>query len=269
MFADIMKYKELLYFLVHKEVRIRYRNSLFGFLWTLLEPIGLMLIYTIVFGVILDGAGKNHLEAYPVFILIGLIPWTFFNNTIRRGTRALSGNSSLIKKVYFPREIFPITILLANLVNFVPAFLLVLVVGIFTPNLHLQFAQLLWLPGVIILQCLFTLACTFLVAVLNVYYRDVEFIVNLLLRGWMYLCPIIYPISRVMETKEIQEFTWLYFFNPMAIIISGYHGIFYPEEGLNHIPPSMIIYVIILTFFLLGVFWLIFKRLNRRVGEVI
>ncbi|SDX09737.1 ABC-2 type transport system permease protein/lipopolysaccharide transport system permease protein [Marininema mesophilum] len=268
MFADIMKYKELLYFLVHKEVRIRYRNSIFGFLWTLLEPLGLMAIYALVFGEILN---KNLVKAYPLFILMGLIPWTFFNNTLRRGTKALSGNVSLIKKVYFPREIFPITILLANLVNFVPAFILVFVIAMFTPGLHLQWYQLIYLPGALLLQCLFTLACTFLVSVLNVYYRDVEFIVNLMLRAWMYLCPIIYPVSLLGASKSdlVREFAWLYFLNPMAVIISMYHGIFYPKEAVTKIPPSMIIFVIILSLLLLVFSWWIFKRLNRRVGEVI
>ncbi|MEW9034035.1 MAG: ABC transporter permease, partial [Planifilum fimeticola] len=101
MLAEMMKYKELLYFLVHKEVRIKYRNSFFGFFWSLLEPLGLMVIYTIVFSLILgiDGRGGEKIEHYPLFILSGLIPWTFFNNAVRAGTKALSSNSSLIKKV--------------------------------------------------------------------------------------------------------------------------------------------------------------------------
>ncbi|MFC4075604.1 ABC transporter permease [Salinithrix halophila] len=267
MFADILKYKELLYFLVHKEVRIRYRNSLFGFFWTLLEPLGLMMIYYLVFGVIINRVG-DEVPHYSLYVLAGLIPWTFFNNSMKKGTKALSSNSSLIKKVYFPREIFPVTMILSNLVNFVPAFLLVFVVALFSPKVTIQWDQLALLPGIILLQSVFTLACTFLVSVLNVYYRDVEFIMSLLLRAWMYLCPIIYPLTFVTQNDSpaVEYFSHFYFLNPMAVIISLYHGIFYPEQAA---PVQYLYYVIILTVVLFLASWLIFKRLNRRVGEVI
>ncbi len=106
MLAHLMKYKELMYFLVHKELKVRYRNSLFGFFWTLLEPLGLMAIYTLVFGYIIDL--NKGIEPYPLYVLAGLIPWTFFNNSIRKGTKALSGNASLIRKVYFPQRDLPV-----------------------------------------------------------------------------------------------------------------------------------------------------------------
>lgn len=266
MLAELMKYKELLYFLVHKEVRIRYRNSLFGFFWTLLEPLGLMLIYTVVFVYIVT-IGKG-VDNYPLYVLSGLIPWTFFNNSMKKGTKALTGNSSLIKKVYFPREIFPLTMLLSNLVNFVPAFLLVFGLALFL-NHPIDWVMAAWLPGIVLLQSMFIMAMTFLVSVLNVFYRDVEFISNLLLRAWMYMCPIIYPLTMVTnnESKLIQGYADLYFLNPMAVLLSLYHQIFYPEQGITS--PGPVIYVIVVTVVLFLVTWFIFKRLNRRVGEVI
>lgn len=272
MLANLKKYKELMYFLVHKELKIRYRNSLFGFFWTLLEPLGLMLIYTLVFGYIINlNRGVDH---YPLYILAGLIPWTFFNNSVRKGTKALSSNSSLIKKVYFPREIFPLTMLISNLVNFIPAFALVFALAIaFGQSIH--WGYLIMLPGTVLLQSLFTLAIVLLVSVLNVYYRDVEFIVNLAMRAWMYLCPIIYPISMLYEEKSnevVQQFADLYFLNPMAVIISMYHGIFFPDQGVPEkfgIPGFWIVYTVILTAILFMAAWYLFRRMNRRVGEVI
>ncbi|MDR6225880.1 ABC transporter permease [Desmospora profundinema] len=268
MFANILKYRELLYFLVHKEVRIRYRNSLFGFFWTLLEPLGLMLIYTLVFSVIIKKMAGG-VEPYPLYVLLGLIPWTFFNNSLKKGTKSLSGNASLIKKVYFPREIFPISMILANLVNFIPAFALVIVFGLALGK-PIQWEQLALLPLMILLLALFALACSFLISVLNVYYRDVEFITNLMMRGWMYLSPIIYPISLVTqsESETVRQFADLYFLNPMAVILSLFHGIFFPDQA-EVISFGYILYVIIFTLVLLVVSWIIFKRLNRRVGEVI
>ncbi|EGK09032.1 ABC transporter permease [Kroppenstedtia eburnea] len=272
MLAHLMKYKELMYFLVHKELKVRYRNSLFGFFWTLLEPLGLMAIYTLVFGYIIDL--NKGIDPYPLYVLAGLIPWTFFNNSIRKGTKALSGNASLIKKVYFPREIFPLTMLISNLVNFIPAFALVFIMAV-AYGQSIQWDYLAMLPGVILLQALFTLALALLVSVLNVYYRDVEFIVNLVMRAWMYLCPIIYPISILYEEKSselVQQFADLYFLNPMAVMISMYHGVFFDDQGLPDkfgIPGFWLIYTVALTVILFLAAWVLFRRMNRRVGEVI
>lgn len=270
MLAEMMKYKELLYFLVHKELRVKYRNSFFGFFWSLLEPLGLMVIYTVVFSYILgvDGRGGITIERYPLFILSGLIPWTFFNNAIRGGTRALSSNASLIKKVYFPREIFPTTILLSNLVNFFPAFGLVIVAALAVGH-TIYWDMLLLLPFFILVQSVFTMACILLVSILNVYYRDVEFISNLVLRAWMYMCPIIYPIQFVMQSDNelVRQLADLYLLNPMAVIISLYHSILYGDSHM--VGMEWILYTIAVTIAFCFISWKIFRRLNDRVGEVI
>ncbi len=274
MLAYLTKYKELMYFLVHKELRIRYRNSLFGFFWTLLEPLGLMVIYTLVFGYLVNLNKGLPEGAYPLYVLSGLIPWTFFNNSVRKGTKALSSNASLIKKVYFPREIFPLTMLISNLVNFIPAFGLIMVMAVVTQQ-SIQWDQLALLPGIILIQSGFTLGIALLVSVLNVYYRDVEFIVNLLMRAWMYLCPIIYPVSMLFSSDTepvVQQFADLYFLNPMAVIISLYHGIFFPGQGVPAhptIPGFWVIYTVLVTVFLFLAAWYLFRKMNRRVGEVI
>ncbi len=261
MLAELKKYKELIYFLVHKEVRIRYRNSLFGFFWSLLEPLGLMIIYTIVFALILKLS--RGIDNYPLYILSGLIPWVFFNDTLKKSMQSLSRNASLIKKIYFPREIFPFTTLIANVVaNFLPAMLLVIALALILQPGEISWFKMLFAPGIVLLQAVFTFGLSLVLSVLNVFYRDVEFISNLVLRGWMYLSPIIYPLSFVPE-----EYFNFYVLNPMAVIVSLYHDLFY--SNLQTVPTWSIFYVIVFSIIQLFVAMLIFKRLNRRVGEVI
>lgn len=225
-----------------------------------------MLIYTLVFGYIIQL--DKGVSPYPLYVLAGLIPWTFFNNSVRKGTRALSGNASLIKKVYFPREIFPLTMLISNMVNFIPAFALILVLAVVLGH-PMQWSELILLPLVILLQALFTLGVALLVSILNVYYRDVEFIINLVMRAWMYMCPIIYPIHMLTGAEvssTVKDFAGLYFLNPMAVIISLYHQPFFPDQGPE---IKYVIYTVILTVVLFLGAWYLFRRMNRRVGEVI
>lgn len=257
MFTTMMNYKELIYFLVHKELRVKYRNSFFGFFWSLLEPLGMMVIYTIVFSVI----ARFNVDNYPLFILSGLIPWMFLANSVNKGVKSLTLNSSLIKKVYFPRQIFPITTILANLINFIPALGLVIVLALITEGMAMPFDRLIVLPAIILLQTLVVLSVTIVLSVLNVYYKDVELILSVVLRGWMYLSPIIYPLSMVPS-----EFTNWYLLNPMAIVISLYRWVFFADTV---VPAAYIAYVVILAVIASFVAWRLFNRLNRRIGEII
>lgn len=258
MFKELAKYKELVYFLVHKELRIRYRNTIFGFFWTLLEPLGLMLIYTVVFSMIMRFGDK--VDNYPLFLLSGLIPWMFVSQSLQKGTRSLTSNQSLIKKVYFPRQIFPLTTIIANLVNFVMALLLVFAFVIVLQG-NIFWSRLIFLPFIILLQAVFVYGVALFLSVANVFYKDVEFILTVALRGWMYLCPIIYPLEQVP-----QEFLDWYLLNPMAVIISLYR---WALLGFETAPLNYVFYAIGLTFVVLAISWLAFNKLNRRVGEVI
>lgn len=250
------KYKHLLYYLVYREIRVRYQNTILGYFWTLLEPIGLMLIYTIVFSIIL----RFNVENYSLFLLSGLIPWMFLTNSINKAARSLTGNAALIKKVYFPREIFPLTVVLSNLFNFGISLTLVFLYSLFLDT-SIQWLNFIYLPFIILLQTLFIYGVSLFVSVLNVFYRDVEFIINIIIRGWMYLTPIIYPLSMVPE-----KYLNLYLLNPMAVIISLYHAMFYGSElpSLYNITLSVLTVCIVLF-----ISYKVFGKLNRRVGEVI
>jgi ABC-2 type transport system permease protein len=257
MFREIVKYKELLYFLVHREIRIRYRNSLFGFFWSLLEPLGLMIIYTIVFSFIL----RFNVDNYALFVLSGLIPWMFLSQSIQKGTKSLTNNSALIRKIYFPRQIFPFTTIIANMVNFIPALLIVLVFA-FVSGAELNWLNMIYLPFIILIQAVFVYGIVLILAIINVYYRDVEFIFNLFNRGWMYLSPIIYPLYAIPSA-----YLDLYMLNPMAVILDMYRAILYGSElGVSTLQIAYAVACAIIIF--IGA-WFLFKRLNRRVGEVI
>ncbi|WP_368503221.1 ABC transporter permease [Alkalihalophilus sp. As8PL] len=253
---EIFKYKQLLAFLVKKELKIKYRNTALGYFWSLLEPLGLMIIYTIVFSIIL----RFGIENYSLFLLSGLIPWMFVNHSVMRGTKSLTSNSSLIKKVYFPRQLFPLTIVSTNLVNLAISLLLVAAYSFYL-GVGVGFKGLMALPIAIVLQFLFVLAVVLLLASINVYFRDVEFISSLGIRGWMYLSPILYPIAKIPE-----EYLSLYMINPMATIISLYHYVFYGGEfiGMNYL-----LYTAGFTIILLVISWKVFDKLSRRMGEVI
>lgn len=257
MLKTFIKYKELIYFLVHKDLRVKYRNSFFGFFWTLLEPLGMMAIYTIVFSIII----RFKVDNYPLFILSGLIPWMYLSNSLRKGAKSLTVNASLIKKIYFPRQIFPIATVLTNFIHFIPALSLVMLLAVFTEGGAVPFARMLILPAIILLQTLLVLSIALVLSVMNVYYKDVEIILAVVLRGWMYLSPIIYPLSFVPE-----EYVHWYLFNPMAVILSLYRWVFFPDMTL---PAAYIICTAVLTVVAFMVTWKLFDRISRRVGEVI
>ncbi|KMK77400.1 ABC transporter permease [Alkalihalobacillus pseudalcaliphilus] len=253
---ELFKYRQLLAFLVKKELKIKYRDTIFGFFWSLLEPLGLMVIYSVVFSIIL----KWEIDNYALFLLAGLIPWMFFNNSINRGAKALTSNSSLIKKVYFPRQMFPLTVVTTNLVNLGISLFLVAILS-FSLGVGIKLAALPWLIVIIVIQFILVFAITLLLSSVNVYYRDIEFISSLFLRGWMYLSPIIYPIGMVPD-----EYLSLYMLNPMTPIIGMYKYVFYGSEMM---PLAYVAYSAIFAVVLLIISWKLFEKLSRRMGEVI
>ncbi|MED1561675.1 ABC transporter permease [Alkalihalobacillus alcalophilus] len=244
-----------MFFLVRKELRVKYRNTLLGYFWSLLEPLGLMIIYSIVFSLIM----RFEVDNYPLLLLSGLIPWMFVSHSINTGSKILTLNASLIKKVYFPRQLFPITVVTTNIINLMISLVLVGVFSIiYGGGLGLS---LVWLPFVMFFQYLLVLSVVLILSSISVYYRDIEFMSSLGIRGWMYLSPIIYPISIIPD-----EYINLYMLNPMATIISIYHHIFYGAELVEF---KWILYTIGVTIFLLFICWTIFGKLSKKMGEVI
>jgi lipopolysaccharide transport system permease protein len=198
-----------------------------GFFWSLLNPLLLMVVFTIVFTVMLPNFYVPH---FPVFVLCGLLPWNFFNTAVMASLTSISGNGHLIKKVYFPREILTISSVLSNFVNFVLS-LPVLMIFLFIFRIPLTI-WIIYLPLVLLIQVLFTCGVALLLATLNVFYRDTSVIMEVLIQAWFFLTPIFYPIEILDEWQVVWGFALpvrrlTYILNPMASIVASYRSILY------------------------------------------
>lgn len=212
---DIWAYRELLFFLTWRDVKVRYKQTLLGAAWAILQPLFMMIIFTIFFGRLagLDSAGIP----YPVFALAGLVPWTFFSNTITASGNSLVGSAHLITKVYFPRLIVPAAAMMAGLVDFVLSFLLLVALMIYY-RVPLT-AQIVFLPVLVLLTSLFGLGVGTWMSALNVKYRDVRFALPFVIQLWLFVSSVILPSSSVPE-----KWRWILLFNPMSGIIEGYRA---------------------------------------------
>ncbi|HKR14550.1 MAG TPA: ABC transporter permease [Pyrinomonadaceae bacterium] len=212
---DIWAYRELLFFLTWRDVKVRYKQTLLGAAWAILQPLFMMIIFTIFFGRLAGVASEGI--PYPLFALAGLVPWTFFSNTITASGNSLVGSAHLITKVYFPRLIVPAAAMMAGLVDFVLAFILLVVLMIYY-RAPLT-AQVLFLPALVLLTALFGLGVGTWMSALNVKYRDVRFALPFLIQLWLFVSSVIVPSSSVP-----QKWRWVLLFNPMSGIIEGYRS---------------------------------------------
>lgn len=212
---DIWAYRELLFFLTWRDVKVRYKQTLLGAAWAILQPLFMMVIFTIFFGR-LAAVGSSGVP-YPIFALAGLVPWTFFSNTITASGNSLVGSAHLITKVYFPRLIVPAAAMLAGLVDFVLAFVL-LIVLMFYYRVALT-VQVLFLPVLVLLTALFGLGVGTWMSALNVKYRDVRFALPFLIQLWLFVSSVILPSSSLSA-----KWRWVLMFNPMSGIIEGYRA---------------------------------------------
>jgi ABC-type polysaccharide/polyol phosphate export permease len=262
---EVWQYRELTRNLVMRDLKVRYKSSILGVVWSWLNPLLMMVVYTIFFTIFLH---NDNIQNYPVFLLCGLLPWNFFNESIAQATGSLVDNSHLIKKVYFPREILPISVVLSNLVNFLISlpvfFLLALLSG------QPLSGWILLLPLTILLQVLLTIGLGFFLSTLNIFFRDTQFILNVLLLAGFFLTPVFYPINRVpneasfmgIELHNIQ--TWLRRLNPMASIIASYRDLLYYGQptGLDFLFRTTLTVVLVLI-----VGYGVFVHYSGRFGE--
>lgn len=209
----LIEHKELLLNLVLRDLKVRYKQSIFGILWAILQPLAMMIIFTIVFSrfakIPSDGI------PYPLFSYTALLPWTFFASSLSFAIPSLVSNANLLTKIYFPREIFPIASILAAVIDFcIAAVIFLAILAFYKVVLTLN---ALYIFPILLIQVLLTLAVSLFASAVNVYYRDIKYALPFFIQVWMYLSPIIYPISSVPD-----RFKSLYMLNPMAPIISGY-----------------------------------------------
>ena len=253
---DLWAYRELLFFLTWRDVKVRYKQTALGAAWAILQPLFMMIIFTIFFGRLagVDSAGIP----YPLFALAGLVPWTFFSNAITASGNSLVGSANLISKVYFPRLIVPAAAMLAGLVDFALAFLLFCVMMVYyrvAPTI-----QVLFLPVLIVMTALFALGVGTWMSALNVKYRDVRFALPFLIQLWLFVSSVILPSSALP-----QKYRWLLMLNPMSGIIEGYRSaLFGLPFDWPAIATAAVITVAVLAYAIYS-----FARVERSFADII
>lgn len=210
---ELWAYRELLYFFIWRDVKVRYKQTMLGFLWALIQPLFMMLIFTIFFGRLARIPSENI--PYPLFCLVALLPWQFFAEGIARSTTSIVNHASLMTKVYFPRILLPLAGILSPLIDLSIAFTLLAVVMFYfgvVPGV-----TLLLLPIFVILALITSFAVGVWLSALNVYYRDFQYSVPFLIQIWLFASPVIYPVSVIPEEWHI-----VWGLNPMVGVIEGF-----------------------------------------------
>lgn len=247
-----------------RELKARYKSSVLGFVWSLLNPLGMMLIFTFVFTVMMP---NRQLPKFPIFFLCGYLPWQFFSSGVASSLTSIVGNSNLVKKVYFPREVLPLSTVLANLVNFLLA-MVVLFGAIIVSGI--PFSPYLWLlPVLIAVQFCFILAVSLILSALNVFYRDTVLIMDVVLQAWFFLTPVFYPIEILPRSYELLGINLdvhrlMYILNPMASLIATYRDLLYWGYRTD---LDFFIRTAVTVLVLLFAAYLFFLRLRSRFGE--
>lgn len=254
---ELYRYRELIRGLVVRDLKLRYRSSVLGFLWCLINPLLMMAVFTFVFTIMLP---NNNIERFPVFILIGVLAWNLHATALIGAINSVVGNASLIQKVYFPREVLPISNVLSNTVNFLLSLVALFILMIV---LQAQFSPtMLLLPLVLAVQVTFTLGIAMLLAALNVYYRDTATILETLMLAWFFLTPVIYRIEDVLPVYS----RLMYIVNPPASIIAAYRDILYYGSITDWTFFSRTAISAVLT---LVIGYVVFTRASRSFGEVL
>jgi ABC-type polysaccharide/polyol phosphate export permease len=266
--AELLRFKDLIRNLVVRDLKVRYKNSVLGILWSWLNPLFMMVVYTIVFTVMQpNGNSGVGARQFPAFILCALLPWNFFSSVVTQSVNVIVENANLVKKVYFPREILPLSVVLSNLVNFGIS------LTVLFPMLLLCKVQitpwLLFLPVIVFLELCFVTGVALSISTLNVFYRDTKVIMEVAVMAWFFVTPVFYPIAILPRSWEFLGLTinihrWTRILNPMASLVSAYRDVlFYGRRvGLDFLARTAVTAVAVLI-----VGYLIFYRYSKVFGE--
>jgi lipopolysaccharide transport system permease protein len=255
---ELFRHRELLWLITQREIKVRYKQSLLGALWAVLQPFSLMVVFTVFFSWF--ARMQSDGIPYPLFSYVALLPWMFFSTSLSFAIPSLVSNSHIITKIYFPREIVPLASVLAAFLDFVIAS------GIFLLMLFYYRVGLTWNVLYVIplaaIQVAFTAGVCLLLSAFTVLYRDVRHMLPLLIQIWMFVTPILYPVSVVPEGWR----TWYLMLNPMAVIIDGYR-----RAAVQGLPPQLryLILAAAVSGLLLWLGYKYFKHLEREFADMI
>lgn len=254
---QLLHYKDLFYTLSVHRIKVRYKQSVLGISWAILQPLSMMLIFTIIFSVFAKMPSEG--APYALFAYVALLPWTFFSTSLANATSGLVSHTQLVTKVYFPREILPLTYIVAALFDFLIASS-VLIALMFYYRVPLTLNALFTIPIILVLTCFATAMALFFSAT-QVRYRDIGVAIPLLLQLWMFATPVVYPLSAV--PAQVRSF---YILNPMVGIIENFR-----QTLLNRASPdfSLLGWSALISLILLVVAYLYFKRLEATMADII
>lgn len=251
---ELVGYREMIFSLVKRDLRGKYKASILGFLWTYLIPLFQSMVYSFVFATIM----RSGIDNFYIFLIVGLFPWNFFNAAVASGAACVVSQENLIKKIYFPRLVLPIAYVTSAFVNMLLTFIVIFLILIFT-GYGMNAAAICFLPLVMLIEYILALGLCMVSSALTVYFRDLEYILGILMLAWMYLTPIFYEIETVPE-----EYKFIYGLNPMTSVIMAYREILYYKK----IPEMSNLLQAVglgLVFLVLG--YLVFNRIQRRFVE--
>jgi lipopolysaccharide transport system permease protein len=253
---ELSEYRELLYFLVWRDIKVRYKQTALGAAWAVMQPLFTMLIFSLFFGRLAKVPSDGI--PYPVFSYAALVPWTFFAHGLTQGSDSLVGSANLIRKVYFPRLLIPLATVLAGIVDFTVAFVLLLVMIAFY---HIHPAHVFWVLPLILLALSTSLGVGFWLSALNVKFRDVKYTLPFLTQFWMFATPIAYPSSLLSEPWRT-----IYGLNPMAGVVEGFR---WALLGSKTQPGPMVLVSALVSLIILlgGAFY--FRRMEKTFADTV
>jgi lipopolysaccharide transport system permease protein len=254
---ELWEYRELVYFFAWRDIKVRYKQTVLGALWAIIQPFFTMVIFSLFFGRLAKVPSDGL--PYPIFSYAALVPWTFFSNALTQAANSLVLSSNMIKKIYFPRLALPIATVLAGVVDFVLAFVVLLGMMLFyglVPTLNI-----LWLPLFLLLALVTSLGVGLWLSAMNVQFRDVHYTIPFLTQAWLFVTPIAYPSSLLSEPWRT-----LYGLNPMAGVVDGFR---WALLGTGTAPGTMTIVsaVVALALFISGAFY--FRRMEQSFADVL
>lgn len=251
---ELYAYREMIFSLVRRDLKGRYKGSALGFLWTFLNPLFQLCVYTIVFSIIL----RNGIEDFYLFLFVALIPWIFFSTCLSGGASCIIAQQDMVKKIYFPREVLPVAFVTSQFINMLLSFIVVFAALIISGK-GIRVSILIYLPVIMVVEYVLALGITMICSAITVYVRDIEYILGILAMAWQFLTPIMYSVDIVPERLKM-----LFYINPMTPIIVAYRDILYYKEipELTTLIQGAILGVVLL---IVGVFS--FGKLKKRFVE--